>query len=267
MLIFYIEASLSAILGAMSRNAWIVFVVLCVALVGGLVWASRGEKLKVDDVNIWQTVTGEERNGQIADHIYGNKDAKVVLIEYGDYQCPGCGDAYPIIKQVTEKYKGQLAFVFRNFPLVTMHPNARAAAAAAEAAGLQGKFWEMHNKLYENQSDWENLTGAERTDKFTEYATSFGLDKTKFLKDLTSDAVAKKIDFDVALGNKAGVSSTPSIYVQNTLASQRVAGGKLVPDTAANRNSPYVWASASDFENLILKPAFKEKGVDISKVK
>lgn len=114
---------------------------------------------------------------------------------------------------MAEKYKEQLAFVFRNFPLSSIHPNARTAAAAAEAAGLQGKYWEMHDALYENQSAWENAPADQRTDIFADYATTFGLNIEKFKTDLASPEVNKKINYDQAIGKKLGVSATPTFYL------------------------------------------------------
>ena len=119
----------------MSKKTWIVFAVVCVGIIAGLVFLSRGNKIDVSNIDEWQIQPVKELNGNIADHVYGNKNAKVVMIEYGDFQCPGCGTAAPAIKSVAEKYKDNIAFVFRNFPLYSLHPNALAAATAAEAAG------------------------------------------------------------------------------------------------------------------------------------
>lgn len=245
----------------MNRTTWIIFSVLCVALLGGLVWVSQSSKLDVSKLDIWKIQPASKQSGDIADQVFGNKDAKVQIIEYGDFQCPGCDAAAPVLKQISEKYKDSVAFIFRDFPLSSIHPNARAAAAAAESAGLQGKFWEMHDKLYDNQKSWETLTGQARTDVFTSYASSLGLDKAKFLKDLDSKQVANKIDFDVALGQKAGVSATPSIYVNGKLTDQSVRDGKLV---APNNTDPYVWTDAGNFEKLILIPALEKAGVKVN---
>ncbi len=100
----------------------------------------------------YKTATND--NGNIADHEFGGADAKVTIIEYGDYQCPACGTAAPVMREVSHQYKDKgVSMIFRNFPLTTIHPNALAAASAAEAAGLQNKFWEMHDKLYATQSE------------------------------------------------------------------------------------------------------------------
>lgn len=197
----------------MSKKAWIIFAAVCVVLLGVLVYASSKDRIDVSNVDANAIQKADKQSGNIADHVFGKKDSKVIFIEYGDFQCPGCGGAFPAVKEVTEKYKDQLAFVFRNFPLSSLHPNARSAAAAAEAAGLQGKYWEMHDALYSNQSAWENLASDKRTDFFADYASNFGLDINKFKTDLASAEVNQKINFDQAVGKKMGVSATPTFFL------------------------------------------------------
>ena len=197
----------------LSKRTWIIFAVICIAVLGGLVYLSGKNKIDVSSADINKVQSAAAQSGEIADHVFGKADSKVVLIEYGDFQCPGCGAAYQPVKEVTEKYKGQVAFIFRNFPLTTIHPNARAAAAAAEAASLQGKYWEMHDKLYETQTTWQNLSGKERTDFFAGYATDLGLNVDTFKADIAGKNVNQKISFDQALGKKANVSATPTFYL------------------------------------------------------
>lgn len=206
----------------MSKKAWIIFAAVCIILLGILVYASGKDKVDVSSVDINKIQTAADQSGNIADHVFGKANSKVVLIEYGDFQCPGCGSAHPNIKAVTEKYKEQLTFVFRNFPLTSLHPNARAAAAAAEAAGLQGndKYWEFHNKLYENQSQWETLSTDTRSEFFTDYAKSFGLNVDTFKTDFAGSKVNQKINFDIAVGKKAKVNSTPSIFLNGKTVEQ-----------------------------------------------
>lgn len=192
----------------MTRTRWIIFAVICLLALGGLIVFTKKDKVNVDNLDPAQIITSE--NG---DHVFGNKDAKVILFEYGDFQCPGCGGAYPQLKTITEKYKNQVAFVFRNMPLTTIHPNALAAATAAEAASLQGKYWEMHDKLYETQNDWSSASTTARTDIFVSYANDLGLNTDKFKSDLTSKTVSDKISRDRAIANKLNVDSTPTIYV------------------------------------------------------
>lgn len=201
----------------MDKKAWIIFSVIVVALLGGLVYLSSKNKVDVSNVNADQLFTASDQNGAIADHIFGKKDSKVVLVEYGDFQCPGCGGAHTQVKAISEEYKDRIAFVFRNFPLTSIHPNARAAAAAVEAAGLQGKYWEMHNVVYENQNNWKDASATERDAIFTQYAVEAGVDKDRFVKDLASPSITKKIAFDQALGKKINVSGTPTFYLNGTL--------------------------------------------------
>jgi protein-disulfide isomerase len=245
----------------MNKYAWMIFGGACVLILGGLIWYSQGAQINVNNVDIQSILPAAKDSGNIADHVYGNPNAKVRIIEYGDFECPGCDAAAPILKALSAKYKNDLAFVFRDFPLSSIHPNARAGAAAAEAAGLQGKFWEYHDMLYDNQSQWDQLSGDDRTNMFVSYAKSLGLDTNKFLSDLNSTAVSNKIDYDIALGNKAGVSGTPSIFVNGKLASQSVKNGQLVP---GNNTDPLVWSDQTDFETLVLLPAFKAAGVTVS---
>jgi protein-disulfide isomerase len=144
-----------------------------------------------------------------ADHIQGSIDAPLVLVEYGDYQCSYCGQAYGIIKAVQKKFAGRLQFVFRNFPLNESHPDAFNAALVAEAAAVQGKFWEMHDMIYEHQDrlDLESLSG---------YAREIGMDAEQFEKDIQGKALSDKVEHDFESGIRSGVNGTPSFYVNGT---------------------------------------------------
>ena len=140
------------------------------------------------------------------DHTQGNQDADLVIVEYGDYQCPHCGAAYPVLQKMMRQFGDQLKFVFRNFPLSEMHAYARPAALAAEAAGLQGKFWEMHDAIFEHQrylDDQLLLTLAEK----------LGLNMHQFAGDLKQPALADKIDADFESGVRSGVNGTPSFFI------------------------------------------------------
>ena len=141
----------------------------------------------------------------------GPADAKVVVTEFGDYQCPACGKYHPVLKNdVLPGYDGKIKFVFLNYPL-PVHKNAQAAAQAAEAAGLQGKFWQMHDLLYEKQSDWENL--KDPTKKFEDYAKEIGADVDKFQQDYASQKVADIINNQAALGDAFNIPGTPTFFV------------------------------------------------------
>lgn len=136
--------------------------------------------------------------------------AKVTLVEFGDYQCPACGAIEPAVEQLRSEYKGKVNFVFRNFPL-PMHQNAVIAAKAAEAAGMQGKFWQMHDLLYAEQNTWGESSSP--TDDFLSYAKQLQLNTTKFQQALSSAAVSSKITGDQADGNSLGVDATPTFYI------------------------------------------------------
>lgn len=148
-----------------------------------------------------------------ADQAKGNKEAKVVLIEYSDFQCPACGQLYPNVKKLSEEYQGQTLVVYRHFPLSQVHKHAELAAYAAEAAGKQGKFWEMHDKIFEGQADWS--TGGAR-DTFISYARDLELDIEKFESGMDSDEVKEKVKNDYKSGIKAGVDATPTLFLNGS---------------------------------------------------
>jgi protein-disulfide isomerase len=140
------------------------------------------------------------------DHSQGTTDALLTLVEFGDYQCPYCGAAYPVVKQLQETFGRNLRFVFRNFPMTQAHPYALIAAEAAEAAALQDKFWEMHDLLYENQQFLED-------DVLQSLAKSVELDLEKVRKDITKGNVAQRIKEDRRSGIASGVNGTPSFFI------------------------------------------------------
>jgi protein-disulfide isomerase len=139
------------------------------------------------------------------DHIRGPVDAPVALVEYGDYECPHCGAAHPIVEAVREEMGDALRFVFRQFPLTTVHPHAELAAEAAEAAGVQGRFWQMHDLLFANQQRlaMPNLLS---------FAEALGLDMDRFEKDFRTSARAK-VREDFVSGIRSGVNGTPTFYI------------------------------------------------------
>lgn len=140
------------------------------------------------------------------DHIQGPATAPITLVEYGDYQCPYCGQAYPIVKELQERLGKKLRFVFRNFPLSTMHPHAEHAAEAAETAGVHGKFWEMHDMLYENQEALED--GA-----LVQYASALGLDSSQFTSEMTKHTQVARVREDFMSGARSGVNGTPTFFI------------------------------------------------------
>jgi len=140
------------------------------------------------------------------DHIQGPADAPVTLVEYGDYQCPYCGKAHPIVQAAQARLGDRMRFVFRHFPITTSHRYAEEAAEAAEAAGAQGRFWPMHDALYEHQ---DRLTDPD----LRGYAEEVGLDLARYDADLASHAYAERVREDFMGGVRSGVNGTPSFYI------------------------------------------------------
>jgi len=143
------------------------------------------------------------------DHIQGPTEAAVTLVEYGDYECPYCGAAYPIIKEVQSRMGERLRFVFRNFPITTSHPHAEQAAETAEAAATQGRFWQMHDLLYENQKRL-------RDPDLRDYAERLSLDVERFDKELAEHVHAARVREDFMSGVRSGVNGTPTFYINGT---------------------------------------------------
>lgn len=218
---------------SVSKKAWIIFAVVCIVLLGGLIVLSKKNQIDVSSFNQSEIIPGNSSNGNIADHVFGTTSGKKIMIEYGDFECPACKSAYPNVKELTEKYKDKLTFIFRNNPLTSIHPNARAGAAAAEAAGLQGKYWEMHDALYENQNSWGQSSVDQRTSYFVTYAKQIGVaDIDKFKTDLDSQAVSDKINFDLALGKTIPVTGTPTILLDGNQIQSDIWSDKSKFDTA-----------------------------------
>lgn len=140
------------------------------------------------------------------DHVQGPPTAPVTLVEYGDYECPYCGQAYPIVKLLQQRLGPELRFVFRNFPLRQSHPHAEAAAEAAEAAGAQARFWEMHDLLYENQTDLGHAS-------LIRYARKVVPDLERWIDDVEHQAFARRIAGDFSSGVRSGVNGTPTFFI------------------------------------------------------
>jgi protein-disulfide isomerase len=140
------------------------------------------------------------------DHIRGSANARLILVEYGDYECPHCGAAHLVIKEILARLGNDLQYVFRHFPLTTVHPHAQPAAEAAEAAAAQGKFWAMHDVLFSNQ---ERLAGP----YLPGYAKTLGLDVQRFEMELATDAYAPKVREDFVSGVRSGVNGTPTFFI------------------------------------------------------
>jgi protein-disulfide isomerase len=139
----------------------------------------------------------------------------VILEEYGDYQCPPCGELYPELKQIEHEYGAQLRIVFHHFPLAKIHKNAMMAAHAAEAARNQNKFWEMHDRLYRNQKEWADQDDPRPT--FISYARQLNLKVEQFTSDMDSNQIDQRISADIQRGTAAGVTGTPTVFIDSQM--------------------------------------------------
>lgn len=152
-------------------------------------------------------------NGQTSKLTYGEGKKQVTLVEYGDFECSGCYGYYPVVKQVKEKYRDDITFQYVNFPLTSIHMNAVAAHRAANAANKQGKFWEMHDLLYEQQPNWADGKNKNAQGLFEDYATQLGLDMNKFRADAASSEINDIIQADIKQGQSLGITGTPTFYL------------------------------------------------------
>src|SRR5262245_48445345 len=181
----------------------IIAATLAVAVMAG-VWMFRSEQAK-------STPTPSPSNSPVAALNTTGSKGVVTIEEFGDYQCPPCGALNPVIKTLKSEYGDRIRVVFRHFPLTSIHKHALEAAFAAAAADLQGKFWEMHNMLYENQSAWSDV-GDFRPIAFN-YASRIGLDIQRFTRDMDGLNVMNRVASDEQRGNGLGVNSTPTVFI------------------------------------------------------
>jgi protein-disulfide isomerase len=184
----------------MSKQFWGMLAVIAI-LLGGVYFVTNKDDTKSDG-----------NTGTPTKHITGENAAKVTFHEYGDFQCPVCATFFPVVEQVKEKYNKDLQFQFSHLPLTQLHPNAFAAARAAEAAGEQGKFFEMHDMLYQNQTAWSSSSSAQAI--FNGYAQQLGLNLDQFKKDYSSSKVNSAINADIAAFKKTGEDlGTPTFFL------------------------------------------------------
>lgn len=196
----------------MKKSSWIIggVIVLGIAL---LVWGS-----KAGSGGVAAELTQEERDALLAtvpsDWARGaTSSPQAVLVEYADFQCPACAQYYVPLKQLEEEFGDRVQFVFRHFPLRQIHFNAQLAAQGAEAAGSQGKFFEMHDLLFENQAQWSGYPREQMRELLFTYAEQLGLDKALFEEDLDGSVASDSIAADIDNGLELGVNSTPTFYL------------------------------------------------------
>jgi protein-disulfide isomerase len=158
-----------------------------------------------------QPVANQGVPGAEPAHVLGPPTAKVHIEEFGDFECPPCGLFHPVLEQMHQEFGDRLRITFREFPLVPTHKHALAAASAAEAAGMQGKFWEMHDLIYEHQKEWK--TQFDVRPIFEAYAQQIGIDVERFKRDRASETVAQRIFQDGKRGHSLGVKGTPTVFL------------------------------------------------------
>lgn len=181
-----------------------------------LVIFSKSTSVDISKLDINNVLSAKSDNGNIGDHVYGNAKSPVTVINYTNLQCSGCASSHPAIKMIVEEYKDKIIFISR-FMHLSYLTNGKAAQGSAEAAGLQNKFWEMRDALFTSQNEWSVLSGTDRINYFQNLAKTLELDVDKFLIDIDSAAISKKMKFDDELGHKAKVNATPTFFVNGVL--------------------------------------------------
>lgn len=193
-----------------------ILIVIAILLIGGFIVKALISPDSSQTTTTNKELTQADKDALKTGGTIGNPNSKVVVTEFGDYQCPACGQWHPFIKgTVIPQYQDKILFVFKNFPLTKPHPNAQSSAQAVEAAGLQGKFWEMHNLMYENQDQWS--TQKDPSSKYEEYARQISLNIDQWKKDKDSAKIKDLIAADVALGEKLNLPGTPSFLVNGVV--------------------------------------------------
>lgn len=215
----------------MSKQFWGVIVAIVLIFVG--IFALSGGK---------SDNSGGSKSDSVkaTNHTKGAGTTGVKLVEYGDFQCPYCEQYSPTVDSILQEYGDKITFQFRNFPLQNLHKNAFAAARAAEAAGLQGKYWEMHDTLYQ-ASNWQDWSESNDATKFFEtYASQLGLNSAQYKKDFASSKVNDLINADMAAGNKLGITGTPTFFVdgKQVTINNTPDAFKKVLDAAIAKKSP-----------------------------
>lgn len=204
--------------GVSNVVAAILVALVAILVIGGIIWAGISKKASEIDYSKYDinaVIGANEDNGNIGDHIKGSPDAPVKIFEYADFQCSACATVNPRVNKILAEYGDKLAVVYRNF-LLSYHQNGTAAASAAEAAGLQGYWKEYADKLFTNQSVWANASGDSRTDIFLDLfrsVTNGTGDEAKFVADMKSEEVKKKLSFDAGITKSLDIPGTPSFFI------------------------------------------------------
>jgi len=186
---------------------WFIVGVILISSFLGIMFLSKAPSTSPGKLN--KAVSADE-------WIKGEKNSKVTLVEYSDFQCPACRAWEPEVESIMSEFGTHIRLVYRNFPLRQLHPNSQIAAQAAEAAGMQGKFWEMHNLLFQNQKAWAPQPSESVKDAFATYAGQLGLNVEQFKNDMNSDKAAGFVNDDESGGEASGVDSTPTFFLNGS---------------------------------------------------
>ena len=209
---------LSLVAVAVGAVAGVIVLVVSFLAVRKIIEANNN-MVNFNDYDFYSVIEATKDNGNIGDHVKGDKNAPVLIFEYADYQCQGCASVNPRVNKVVEELDGKLAVVYRNF-LLDYHKNAKAAAAAAEAAGLQGYWKEYTDKLFSEQAEWYSASLSKRTELFNKYfeeVTNGEGNLDQFKEDISSEAVSKKVKFDLGIAKRIDARSTPAFYIDGQL--------------------------------------------------
>lgn len=203
----------------------IITIVAIVAIIGGLYYimsaGSNQRRTATSNPSASKPAGGPNEAllkapaGAVPPNSLGSTTAVVTLEEFADYQCPACAQVNPVMKEIVAAYGSKIRFIFRAFPLTNIHDKAYDAAVAAEAAGMQGKYWDYQNQLFQNQKTW--AASSDHKKLFEDYATLVGLDLEKFKTDAAGLVAKSRVDADLTRARNAGVQSTPSLFINNTL--------------------------------------------------
>jgi protein-disulfide isomerase len=184
----------------------VIIIVLVAVAAGAAVYLSRSADHPAETAG-----TPSRVDIKSGGHSRGPANAQLTLVEFGDYQCPSCGAFHPLVKEILNRYPDKVRLEFHHFPLIDLHPNAMMAAMAAEAAGEQGRYWEMHDALFENQGVWAPSRNAEAA--FLTLANRIGLNLNQFMQNLRNPAIQGRILQDVTLGNNVQIRETPTFFI------------------------------------------------------
>ncbi|MBR2993814.1 thioredoxin domain-containing protein [Candidatus Saccharibacteria bacterium] len=224
-----------------------VAVVVFLAIATYFIIDGNNKATDFSNYDFYSIIEPTKDNGNIGDHVKGSAEAPVLIFEYADYQCPGCASVNSRVNKTIEELDGKLGVVYRSF-LLSYHKNGTAAASAAEAAGLQGYWKEYADKLFAEQAEWEYASASERTALFNQYfeeVTEGEGDINKFNEDLASEAVSKKISFDMGIAKRIDVGGTPAFYIDGQLidwgnAGEVTVNGKTITWDSARSGDDFV---------------------------